>query len=191
MLIKPTIRCLFRDKIYLIVSVLSLSVGLICCLYAFKYVQHEMSYDRFHEKADQIYRVEYEVTTQEGDVNRFANLHGQVMPDWLPSVSEIIDQIRFAPYGTHTVEVDGDLFSEENLISAKNRFFNIFSFPLIDGDPEMLLSNPNSVVINESTARKYFNTANVVGEVITVRFLEKEELLTITGVIQEDRKSVV
>lgn len=179
------LRHLLKDKIYLLVNVLSLSAGLICCLFVFKYIQDELSFDKFHTDADRIYRIEYEATMDDGFTSRFANLHGNVLPDWLSILPEIESKTRFAPHVDLVTKVSGELFEERNILAADSSFFHLFTFNFIEGEPASALTNPNSVVISKTTAQKYYNTTNAIGEILELQFGEQEILLTITGVVED------
>lgn len=182
---KSTIRRLSRDRSYLITNVLSLAIGLLCCLFIFSYVQDELSYDTFHKNANNIFRIEIEVSTEDGADSRYAIL-GTSPVDWLHQVPEIELETRFARfYGDMIVETNGDTFTENRILAADSSFFNLFSFKIIKGSPASALANPNCVVLTESTARKYFGSTDVLGETLKLSFLDWEALLTITGVAED------
>jgi len=182
---KPTLRRLLRDKPYLLVSILSLATGLLCCLLIFKYVLHEWSYDRFHQEADRIYRLEMEVFTDDGVSNRYAYLVARSV-NWLYQVPEIETETRFVRFSDDmSVEVNGNRFSENGMITADSTFFELFSFGFIKGKPHTALSEPNSVVISRSTAQKYFNTSDILGETLLLRIGNRETIVTITGVLND------
>lgn len=182
---KSTFRHLLKNKLYLGVNVLSLAVGLICCLFAYIYIQDELSYDEFHDQADQIFRIEYQTTTNDGVSSRSANLHGAVLPEGLNSIPEIELNTRFARHADLKVEADGEQFGEYEVLAADSNFFKIFDFQFLHGEPSISLQTPNAVVIDKSTALKYFNSIDVLGETLTVQFQDNEVLLSITGVIED------
>ena len=182
---KPTLRRLFRDKAYLLISILSLSAGLICCLFIFKYVLHELSYDRFHKDADRIYRLEMEVFTDDGVNNRYAYLVARHI-NWLNQVPEIEMETRFTAFPDDIiVETNGNLLSENSMIAADSMFFELFTFRFEEGNPQTALLNPNSVVISRSTALKYFNSTDILGETLLLRFRDQEAMVTIAGVMED------
>jgi len=182
---KPTLRRLLRDKTYLLVSILSLATGLLCCLFIFKYVLHELSYDRFHQDADRMYRLEMEVFTDDGVSNRYAYLVARSV-NWLQQVPEIEMETRFVPFPDEmSVEANGNRFSENSMITADSTFFELFSFGFIKGKPQTVLSEPNSVVISRFTAQKYYNTTDILGETLLIRFRNQEAMVTITGVMDD------
>lgn len=151
---KPTIRHLLKDKSYLLVNVLSLSVGLSCCLLIFIYVQHEWSYDRFHENADRIFRIEAEQRAEDGSSVRRASLNSdlhQAASQLYPQIPDIERAARFKWTAGTSIKANGEIYSDQ-VLSADTSFFNIFSFNIIEGDPQSVLKRPNSVVITRSTA---------------------------------------
>lgn len=183
--IKPTLRRLLRDKTYLLVSILSLATGLLCCLFIFKYVLHELSYDRFHQDADRIYRLELEIFSEDGVSSRYAFL-GTSPVNWLHQVPEIELETRFTPFPDDMiVETNGNRFSENGMITADSTFFELFSFRLVEGNSQAILLNPNSVVISRTTAQKYYNTTDILGETLLIRFRNQEAMVTITGVMDD------
>jgi len=182
---KTTIRRLIADKIYLLVNVLSLSAGLLCCLFIFKYVHHQWSYDRFHNGANQIFRLELEVFSEDNNSSRYSYL-GISPVNWLKDIPEIQKQTRFATFNWDmNVTVQDNSFTENGIISADSSFFNLFSFRLIEGQPGSVLKNPNSVVLTKSIAMKYFGTEKVVGKIIKVSSQSSESYLTITGIVED------
>ena len=187
--LKATIRHLLKNKLYLSVNILSLAVGLTCCLFAFKYILFEFSYDRFHTDADSIYRIEYQTVTEDGTNLRFANLHGNVIPEGIASIPEIELNTRFATHADLNIEVGEQQFGESEIIAAENSFFSLFNFKFITGTRKNALSDPNFVVLNKSTALKYFYTSDAIGKTLTIKFQGKEILLTVSGVIVDVPKN--
>jgi len=182
--IKPTLRRLLRDKTYLLVSILSLSAGLLCCLFIFNYVLDELSYDRFHQEADRIYRLELEAVTEDGVATRYA----RYSVGWMNMFPEVERETQFLRiFSDMIIETNGNHFSENRLITADSTFFQLFSFGLIEGNPQTALLNPNSVVISRSTAAKYFGRTNVTGETLLFRVSgdDREVPLTIKGVVED------
>lgn len=182
---KSSFRHLQKNKLYSGVNVLSLAVAFICYLFAFIYIQDELNYDEFLDQAEQIFRVEYQTTTSDGISYRFANLHGAVLPKGLNSIPEIKLNTRFATHADLNVQTGGEIFGEFEVLAADSNFFKVFDFPFLKGEPSSSLQTPNSVVIDKSTALKYFNSIDVLGKTLTIQFQGKEVLLSITGVIED------
>jgi len=182
---KSTFRHFLKNKLYLGVNVLSLAVGLICFLFTYIYIQDELSYDEFHNQASQVYRVEYQTTTNDGATTRFANLHGVVLPEGLNSIPGIELNTRFAQHADLNIQAAGEKFGENEVLAADSNFFKIFDFPFLIGEPSTSLQTPNAVVIDKSTALKYFNSIDVLGKTLTIQFQDNEVLLSITGIIED------
>jgi putative ABC transport system permease protein len=164
------VRNLVRHKVYSLINILGLAIGMACCILILLFVQDEFSYDRYHEKAEQIYRVL-------GPRTCFPL--GAVARDALP---EVIEMVRFTFKWERLVGYGEKRFKEPNFIYADPNIFEVFSFPLLKGDPQNALKGPFSVVITEKTAQKYFGHEDPMGKVISV---ENEHDYTVTGVLKE------
>ena len=159
---KIALRNLWRRRTYSLINVTGLAVGMACCFLIFLYVHFEFSYDRFHSKADRIYRVVGDLTSST------ETLHWYVTPGPLaksiraefPQVQEVT---RFIDLGV-LVQKGSVKFQETHTIWADSSIFSVFDFPLIYGDPRTALKEPNSVVLSESAAVKYFGHSNPVGQ---------------------------
>ena len=182
---KATLRHLLKNKLYLGINILSLAVGLLCCLFAYKYIQFELSYDRFHVNYENIFRVEYESVTNNDNELRFANLHGNALPENINSIPEIDLSTRFAKHAQLNIKVENQQFGESKILAAESSFFKLFTFDFISGKKSDALTNPSSVVLNKSTAIKYFDSTDVLGETVTISFQGKEILLTVNGIVND------
>jgi len=171
-------RHLLRHKGYAFINVSGLAVGIACCLLIFLFVRDERSYDRFHEKADRIHRVVRERLVSENEWGRLAITPWRLAPllqSAFPQIEKtvrITRQERLVRYG----ELQ---FKEPRFFLADSTFFEVFTFPLVQGDAEAALRDPFSVVLTEATARKYFGDASPLGQVIT---LDGQHDFTVTGV---------
>jgi putative ABC transport system permease protein len=159
---KIAFRNLWRKRAYSFINVAGLAVGMACCFLIFLYVHFELSYDRFHQKADRIYRVV-------GDLKSSTEtLHWYVTPGPLarsiksefPQVQEVTRFIN----GSVLIQKGHFKFSETQSIWADSSIFSVFDFPLLYGDPRTALKEPNSVVLSETAAVKYFGHVNPVGQ---------------------------
>lgn len=151
-----------------------------CSILIFLWVFDELGHDRFHEDIDRIYQV-MEHQTYSGDMFTTQSTPGILAPTLKEEVPE------FQYVATYTWNMDflftkGEKSLKENGLYARPDFFHILSIPMLQGNRDELLSNPNSVVISREMARKYFGETNPVGESIT---LNSEELLTVTGVFRK------
>ena len=159
---KIALRNLWRKRAYSFINVTGLAVGMTCCFLIFLYVHFEFSYDRFHQKADRIYRVV-------GDLKSSTEtLHWYVTPGPLArSIKSEFPQVqgvtRYIDLGV-LVQKGSVKFQETHTIWADSSIFSIFDFPLIYGDPRTALKDPNGVVLSESAAVKYFGHSNPIGQ---------------------------
>jgi len=179
-------RNLVKDKFYVGINILGLSVGIGVCLIISLYIQGEFSYDNFHSKKDRIYRLtedrlrNEEMTT----ISRSAYSLAEQMETDIPEIEAIATVLGTGFPGTF--KRDEDLFKGIRTISADSDFFKIFDFTLLLGAKSTLLDKPNTVAISESTAQKMFGTINVLGEQISQnRSRSEPEFYTITGVFED------
>lgn len=169
-------RALLRNKSYAFINVAGLALGLAACIVIFLVVQNELGYDRFHKKADRTYRV---------------TVHGL---DYNPSVSfaiapafrndfpeaEQVSQYYYQQKGL--VKVGQERYNEEGYAFADHYFTKIFDFNWLSGNPETALKEPNTIVLTESIAKKYFGKTDVLGKIIK---LDNSNDLRVTGVIKD------
>ena len=168
------IRNMTRQKGYTAINVLGLAVGLVCAILIFLYVDFELSYDRYHENAGRIYRVA---------VNNDARTPPALAPALQEDFPEITRSVRLLPTtGVWIMKHEENLYYENRVYWADNALFDIFDFPLIQGDPRSALVAPLSVVISEDTAQKYFGETDPMGKTIIADngFL----VLTVTGIME-------
>ena len=180
--LKIAFRFLWRNKTYSILNFLCLTFGLASAIIAVLYIMNIFSYDRFHKNYESLYEVEAMVTYFNGD--RFlkeplsASLK-EVLKENIPEM-ESITRIANLSYSI----VSGDKSFTENGIYADEEFFSMFSFPLVSADDQNVLSDINSIVISERTAKKLFETTDCLGKTITLKDDQKEEVFKISGVLK-------
>jgi len=166
---------------YSALNIVGLAIGLACCILILLYVHDELSYDRFHDNADSIYRVVPTFTTSERTMYMAVNAHvqGPMLKNEFP---EVLEYVRFTSYGSPKVIEQGNIsFSEERFLWVDESVFEVFSFDMISGSPKEALVNPNTVVITEEMAEKYFGSDNPMGKSLKVNH---NALYTVTGVIK-------
>ncbi len=182
--LKIAYRNLSKYKAYSFINISGLAVGMVCCILMLLYIQHELSYDRFHENSDKIYRIieKYEL----GDAVEIlpitpfpvATTLPVDYPQYVKSATRMFN--FFAP--SLSLKYGENSFNEKHLFFADSTFFRIFSFDLVIGNPDEVLRNPNSIVINETTAGKYFGNDNPIGKVMQY---EGQIDLMVTGVVKD------
>jgi len=165
--IKLTIRNLKLNKGYFIINLLGLTIGIASFILIVLWIKAETSYDKFHNNADNIYRVDYLLYEEEILEQHSASGSTGIGKEIKNAFPEVVDYTRF--YRTDALVKYGDkTFKETNILYAQSSFFNIFSFPLVDGKADTALLAINHAVITEETARKYFGDANPIGKMITI-----------------------
>ncbi|MCY3872045.1 MAG: ABC transporter permease [Gemmatimonadetes bacterium] len=173
--LKTAIRNLARHRIYSAINIIGIAIGLAFCILTYLFVHNEWTYDIFHENADRIYRV---YKQDESGISG-------ITPDPLgPALTEAfpdMQTIRFRGSGGKIGTEDRAF--QANLGFTDPNFLDIFSFPVIHGDPAQALQDKYSVIITEKIAQKYFNNANPVGEQLPIQYFGKKiQNYTITGI---------
>jgi len=166
-LLKHTIRSFKRQRAYIIINVLGLSIGIACSLLIALYVLHEASYDRYNVKKERIYRLILNGKIGGQEITA-ASTSAAMGPTMLREFPEIEDFLRMNGRGPTVVKYDNLTFTEEHLIEADSSFFNFFSIPLLKGDIKNLLNSPRRLVLSESTARKIFGDVNPIDKVMKI-----------------------
>jgi putative ABC transport system permease protein len=177
---KITFRNFKRHKAYSLTNVIGLAVGMTCCICILVFVRHELSYDRYHADADNIFRLVMngEFSDRPFDVALSSGPIGPIMAEQFPEVDKVA---RFQHRDRTPINFRGKQFFEEGVFFADETVFDVFTFPLSKGNPETALKDPFTAVITQETAERYFGDANPVGEAL--RFNRQEEYL-ITGVMK-------
>jgi len=183
---KVAIRNLLKHKGYTFINILGLAVGIAASVLIFLYIIHEMSYDKFHEKADKTYRITAD-WSNDGDsrIHQLGTPYvlAQTIREKYPQV-EAITQIT-GPIMDVIIRYRDTAFKETDAFCADPTFFDVFSFPLIKGDPETSLEDPNMIIMTQSMARKYFGNADPVGKTIEIQGFGDNAFFKVTGVMED------
>lgn len=179
--IKIAIRNIFKHRGYSFINVAGLAVGMACCILILAFIVDELSYDRFHEKADRLFRVATYGKVS-GRIIEVATVPSPMGPALINDYPEVLDAVRFRPVGTMMVQYEDKKFSETDMMYTDQSFFNIFSFPLISGNPETALEAPYSIVLTRDVARRYFGEDDPVGKTLK---LNNTEEYRVTGIITD------
>lgn len=180
--LKIALRSLGRSKIHSLINIVGLSLGIACCILIVLFVKDEWTFDRFHTKADRIYRGY--VKENYGENQEFFNTVtpfplGPTLKDNLP---EIEQQVRINPFGTQ-VKVGENQFSESVTIVGEH-FFDVFDFRILKGKQTNVLSGINNVILTEQIAEKYFGKDDPINQVITIQISEKPEEFFVKAVVE-------
>jgi len=173
---KTAWRNLARHKSYSIINVLGLTLGIASCLVIFLVVKYELGYDRFNSKADRTYRV----TLNAIDFN--PNVSMAVVPAMRNDFPELEEVSQAWYHETGLVKTGNKKFQEKAILFADKYFPSVFDHSWIEGDPATALADPNSIVLTESYAHKYFPGKEPMGQFIN---LNNEYDLKVTGVIKD------
>jgi putative ABC transport system permease protein len=176
-------RSLTKNKVYTIINILGLVVGIAFSCMLYVYVRHELSYDTFHKKADRTFRI---LTVDERDperVRRYGVTAAPLGPALTSDYPQVIETVRLYRFvGQVLFNIGGESFQERNWYATDPNFFNVFNFTFVSGDPSGALQEPFSLVLTESTAKKYFGERDPVGEIIEDTSFGP---VTVTGVVKD------
>jgi putative ABC transport system permease protein len=178
--LKVAFRNLWRNKSFSAINIFGLAIGLAICLLITLFVFDELNYERFNTKADRIYRVNSDFKVN-GSLFNDRSSAAPIAATLVKEYPQIEDATRLVSIGRTLVKKDNETLTEQNTFYADANVFNIFTIPMIAGDPKTALSQPNSIVISESLARKYFSSTDVIGKTL---HLDNTADYKITGVIK-------
>ena len=176
-------RNLRRNRAFSAINIAGLAIGISTCLLILLFVGHELSYDRYNDKADRIVRVTLDAKMQ-GGVIREAFVMPPVGPTLKQDFPDVEEATRVLNGGTPRLSTGKEVFREGRFAYVDSNFFRVFTIPFVAGDPATALLQPNSIVITKAVALKYFGNPEALGK--TIRFKEDNLLpMKVTGVIDE------
>jgi putative ABC transport system permease protein len=181
---KIVIRGLFKSKQVTITNLIGLSLGITCFLFMLLYIANELSYDRYHGNAERLYRL---VTGYEQGNDKYSSTRtpaplAEAFKSDFPSIEEVT---RLRVISNGIINTNNQNFREELVMGADPSIFRLFTFPFISGDANTALLEPNTAVITESIADKYFGNENPLNKEIKVKINDAAYFFTITGIIKE------
>jgi putative ABC transport system permease protein len=177
-------RNLLKNKTFSLINIFGLAVGFSSFMLIGLYVADELSYDKFHEKADRIFRLDADIRFGGTDLNlaSSADAAGAVMKKDYPEVEQYVR--IFANEGPKFIKKGSEYIRESNVAYADSTLFDVFTLPVLAGNPKTALDQPNTVVISEAAARKYFGTTDALGKTIEVG-IEERIPYTVTAIIKD------
>ncbi|MFV1883325.1 MAG: ABC transporter permease [Balneola sp.] len=181
--LKIAFRNLARNKSYSFINIFGLAIGLTCSILIGLYIIHELSYDKFHENGDRIYRV-VESYNSEQEENWYATTFSALAPTLKNEFPSLRHVSHVYPTNGLVIGGENQKFQEDGIIYADSSFFEMFSFDLVSGDPSSVLNKPMSVVITPKIALKFFGEKNPVGQTLTFNGQRGAFELEITGVAE-------
>lgn len=186
--LKTAFRYLFRQKIFAAINIAGLAVGLSCCVLIFLYVADELSFDNFHDKEKTIFRILGRFHAPDGSIrSRGPSLPaamGEPLKDYFPEIRYVV---HFA--GSNAVVRRNQVINQERIYFTDPGIFQVFSFPLMKGNPETVLSERHTIVLTENSAAKYFGTEDPIGKEMTLTFSQKVQDFIVTGVAKDSPRN--
>ncbi len=180
--LKIALRNIRKHKGYSLINVVGLASGICCSILVFLFVTYEFSYDKYHEKADRTYRLAITGSTGGSEINQTSS-SALTFQTLFAEFPEIEIGVKIGNLGTQSVIKGAKTFYESRIFAVDSTVFDVFTAPLIHGTPDQALSEPNTVVLTEETAIRYFGRIDVLGEMISIK---SDDILPlkITGVSQ-------
>ena len=173
-------RNIRRNKIYSIISITGLTIGMTSCIIVALFVNRELSFDRFHKNAQRIYRLCYSIKQQQYETE--LAISGSRAPRLIAAELPEIDTIvRLLWHYRQPIKVGNKIFRID-VHYADPDFFRVFSFPLLTGDPQIVLKDPNSVVITPELSERFFGREDPIGK--TIQLEKTKQVLKVTGIMK-------
>jgi putative ABC transport system permease protein len=179
--LKIAFRIFFKYRSYTLINIFALAIGLASSIIIFLYVENEKSFDHFHKHAKYIYRIGTQGNVSGNKLNH-ALTSAPLAPTLIKEFPEVEKAVRVARFGAWLVRYNNIKHNEDNLVFADSAFFELFSFPLIEGDPERVLDKPESIVLSREAARRYFGSENPVGK--KLRIENDSTYYEVTGIME-------
>jgi len=179
--LKIAFRNIKRHKGYSFINIAGLATGIACSILIYLFVAHELSYDKFHDQADNIYRLAFRAKIGGTEINSIST-SSENFKKLLQDFPEIETGVKFLVLGRTPVTIDEKTFYESRFYAVDSTFYDVFSIPFVHGTPKTALTKPNTMVISRDTAMKYFGTTDVLGKVVNADYSAGSKDFKITGV---------
>jgi len=174
--LKIAFRNIIRHKAFAFINISGLAIGMACSIFILLWVQHELSYDRFHKNANELYRVVCNVGDFKAAVNPAA-----MPPEMKVKLPVVKNYVRLSHYATSVFEIGTRKFEEKKVFYADSTLLDVFSFPLVKGNALTAMQRPDAVLLTEDMAKKYFGTTDILGKVLRK---DNNSSVVVTGVLQ-------
>nr|WP_299170850.1 ABC transporter permease [uncultured Allomuricauda sp.] len=183
--IKIAWRNTVKNKVYSIINIGGLAIGLSCFLLITLYIQKEFSYDNYHEKGNRIYRVLHHGDSEDAS-KAWVWGNAPVGPALKTDFPEIVEKVQFSGRSAILLKYGANAFQENDCFYADPTALDVFSWPLVSGDPATALEAPYSIVLTETTAKKYFGDQDPLGKSIEgVGGRANDGTYTVTGIMKD------
>ncbi|MGD2246065.1 MAG: ABC transporter permease, partial [Candidatus Aminicenantes bacterium] len=183
--LKIALRNVRRQKAYAFINIAGLAMGMACCILIVSFIATELSYDRFHKNSTRIYRLGLDASLG-GNQIKMPITTAPAPPTLVQDYPEVLAAVRIRPRGKVSVKDRDFEFYEENVLYADNSIFEVFTFPMIKGDPQSALSTAYSMVLTEEMAKKYFGKKDPTGKILKV---DNQFDFTVTGIVENVPKN--
>lgn len=180
--LKTAWRNIRKNKLFSAINILGLSIGIALCFIIMLYVQDELSYDRFNKNADNIARVVFKADINGGKINESVSMP-PVAETMKRDFPQVLDATRIHE-NSSKITYKGKVFKNDRFANVDANFFGIFTFTMIKGDPKTALLQPNTVVMTQSTAKKYFGNEDPIGKTI-IKTADDNIPYMVTGIIED------
>lgn len=165
---KVAFRNILKHKFFSLINIFGMTIGITACLLIILYIADELSFDRMHANAERIYQVGLHGKIAGQDI-KTATTCPPLAEAMASEIPEVEASLRLSPsFGRPAVKYGDKSFTEEDVIFADSNFFQFFDYKLIEGDPNTALDEPNTMVLTEAIATKYFGNEQAVGKIMTV-----------------------
>ncbi len=175
------IRNIRRDATYSLINILGLTIGITGSLLLILYVYDDLSFDRYQEKADRIYRISSRISEPD-DAFNWAVTQVPLAPQLMADYPEVEEAVRLIQSGRHLYHFQDKEFFEEDVCYSDSNVFRVFTFEWVEGDPETALKEPNSIVLTRSFSERYFGSESPIGKEI---IREDGRSHNVTGLIED------
>jgi len=177
--LKIAIRGLIKQKLYAVINIFGLAIGLACCLIVLGHIGYELSFEDFHENKDRIYRLNGRYVSEDEDIYsaRVQSPLGKVLVDEIPEIEKVA---IFRQLGSVNLQIGEKSFLSENeldwagykhggnVLYANSDYLTVFTFPLLVGNPNTVLDEPYSVIISEKASEQFFHGQNPMGQIVKI-----------------------
>jgi putative ABC transport system permease protein len=185
-LLLVALRNFKRDKWYSLLNILGLTIGITFSLFLIFYIKDELAYDRYHKKADRIYRINSYIKEPDKDMLKWAITQYPLGPQLKKDYPEVEESVRFVPNGRVMYKKGALRFYEDKVFYTDSNVFRMFTYDFIEGDPKTALLAPNTIVITQSVAEKYFGKQKALGQSLENT---SGDIYKVTGVVKNVPKN--
>ncbi len=178
-------RNLIKNKGYSAINIGGLAIGMACFLMIALFINNELSYDSYHDKGDNIYRIVHHMGSEDLE-DQWIWGNAPVGPALKADFSEVVEKVQFSGRSDVLLEYNNNSFQESNCFYVDATVFDVFSWPLVSGNPKTALEAPYSIVLTESMAKKYFGNEDPMGKTMDgVGGRANDGTYTVTGVMRD------